>query len=103
MLAIISIMMPEIILAIEDWTKAGGAGVLIGTAALSFHVRPRMTQEIASMALNPHFTIRIESPKPWDRVEPVEFKTVITGLPGIAFDAQFRREDDPVLFERVFA
>ncbi len=69
------------------------------------------------MALNPPFTIRIEKPevalaetmaemRAWfdkHRVQPVEFKIAMTGLPGIAFDLRFRTEDEAVLFERVFA
>ena len=38
-------MMPEVISAIRDWAKADAGGVLIEGAALSFHVRPRMTQD----------------------------------------------------------
>src|SRR5207302_5181527 len=41
-----SIMMPELISALRDWTEAAGGGVLVGTAALSFHVRPRMSRDI---------------------------------------------------------
>jgi hypothetical protein len=69
------------------------------------------------MALNPPFAIRIEKPeaalaetmaamRSWldkHRVEPVEFKIATAGMKGIAFDAQFRSEDEAVLFERVFA
>jgi hypothetical protein len=68
------------------------------------------------VALNPAFTIRIEKPevalaetmnamRSWldkHRVQPVEFKIAMTGTPGIAFDIQFRSEDEAVLFERVF-
>ena len=56
------------------------------------------------MALNPPFTIRVEKPevalaetmnamRTWldkHRVQPVEFKIAMTGMPGIAFDIQFR-------------
>jgi len=69
------------------------------------------------MALNPPFTIRIETPETalaetmkemriWldkHRVQPVEFKMATTGLPRIAFDIQFRSEDEAYLFERQFA
>lgn len=41
-----SIMLPQVILALGDWRRAGVGGVLIDTAALSFHVRPRMAQEL---------------------------------------------------------
>lgn len=41
-----SIMLPQVIETLRDWARAGHGGVLIGTAALSFHVRPRMTQEL---------------------------------------------------------
>jgi len=46
-----STMLPEIILALQDWTTIGSGGVLVGTAALSFHVRPRMTQELQFLCL----------------------------------------------------
>jgi hypothetical protein len=69
------------------------------------------------MALVPPFTIRIEKPgtalaetmnemRAWlDKhgVQPVEFKIAMTGIPGIAFDVQFRSEDEAVQFEQVFA
>jgi hypothetical protein len=69
------------------------------------------------VVLNSPFTIRIEKPevaslaetmnamRSWldkHRVQPVEFKIAMTGMPGIAFDIQFRSEDEAVLFERVF-
>jgi hypothetical protein len=68
------------------------------------------------VALNPSFTIRIEMPevalaetmnamRSWldkHKVQPVEFKIAMTGTPGIAFDIQFRSEDEAALFERVF-
>src|ERR1700687_4611122 len=41
-----SIMMPELTSALRNWMETGGSGVLIGAAALSFHVRPRMTQDV---------------------------------------------------------
>jgi hypothetical protein len=69
------------------------------------------------MALGPRFTIRVEKPeaalaeimnemRTWldkNGVRPVEFKIVMTGMPGIAFDVQFRSEDEAALFEQVFA
>ena len=69
------------------------------------------------MALDPPFTIRIETPETalaqtmnamriWlDRheVQPIEFKIAMTGFPGIAIDLRFRSEDEAVLFERIFA
>jgi hypothetical protein len=69
------------------------------------------------MALDPPFTIRIEKPetaladtmaemREWldkHRVQPVLFKIAMTGFPGIAFDIQFRSEDEAHLFERQFA
>jgi hypothetical protein len=69
------------------------------------------------MAVDPPFTIRIEKPetalaetmnemRTWldsHRVQPVEFKIAMTGIPGIVFDVQFQTEDEAVLFERVFA
>jgi hypothetical protein len=69
------------------------------------------------MALNPPFTVRVEKPetmlasemngmRAWldnHRVKPVEFKIAMTGMPGIVFDIRFRREEEAILFERVFA
>jgi len=69
------------------------------------------------MALDPPFTIRIETPETalaqtmnamriWlDRheVQPVEFKIAMTGFPGIAIDLRFGSEEEAVLFERIFA
>ena len=69
------------------------------------------------MALDPPFTIRIEKPetaladamaemREWldkHRVQPVLFKIAMTGFPGIAFDIQFRSEDEAHLFERQFS
>jgi hypothetical protein len=69
------------------------------------------------MALDPPFTIRIEKPetalaetmnamRAWldeHKVEPVEFKIAMTGFPGIAIDLRFRREEEAILFERIFA
>jgi hypothetical protein len=70
----------------------------------------------AQMALDPPFTIRIEKSeaalaetmaemRSWldkHRVEPVEFKIALTGIPGIAFAVRFRSEDEAALFERTF-
>jgi len=47
-----SIMMPQVISAVRDWTKADAGGVLIGGAALSFHVRPRMTQDLNFLVID---------------------------------------------------
>ena len=69
------------------------------------------------MALDPPFTIRIETPETalaqtmnamriWlDRheVQPIEFKIAMTGFPGIAIDLRFGSEEEAVLFERIFA
>ena len=69
------------------------------------------------MALKSPFLIRIEKPevalaetmaemRSWldkHKVQPVEFKIAMTGLPGIAFDIQFRTEDEAILFKRAFA
>jgi hypothetical protein len=68
------------------------------------------------MALDPPFTIR-EKPetaladamaemREWldkHRVQPLAFKIAMKELPGIAFDIQFRSEDEAHLFERQFA
>ena len=69
------------------------------------------------MAPTRPFTIRIEKPeaalaetmnemRSWldkHQVEPVEFKIAMTGFPGIAFDVQFKNEEEAVLSERMFA
>ena len=69
------------------------------------------------MALNHPFTIRVEKSEvaladtmnemwAWldeQGFQPIEFKIAMTGMPGIAFDVQFRSEDEAVLFEQVFA
>jgi hypothetical protein len=69
------------------------------------------------MAFDPALTIRIEKPegtladtmnemRSWldeHGVQPVEFKIAMTGMPIIAFEIQFRSEDDAVLFAQVFA
>ena len=47
-----SLIMPELITALRHWIRAGGGGVLIGAAALSFHVRPRMTQDVDFLFLD---------------------------------------------------
>jgi len=68
------------------------------------------------MALNPPVMIRIKKPedalaetmaemRAWfdkHRIQPAVFKIAMTGMPGIAFDVQFRSEDEAALFERVF-
>ena len=42
-----SIMLPEVILALKAWMDGSLAnGILIGTCALSYHSRPRMTDNI---------------------------------------------------------
>jgi hypothetical protein len=69
------------------------------------------------MALDPPFTIRIEKPevalaetmaemRTWfdkHRVEPIQFIIAMTGMPGIVFDLQFRREDEALEFQQMFA
>ena len=69
------------------------------------------------MARNPPFTIRIEKPenalaetmnemRSWldkHQVQPVEFKIAMTGFPGIAFDVQFKSEEEAIRFEKIFA
>jgi hypothetical protein len=37
------------------------------------------------------------------QVQPVEFKIAMTGFPGIAFDVQFKSEEEAILFEKIFA
>jgi hypothetical protein len=48
-----SIMMPEVIAALRDWANSGSGGVLIGALGLSYHVRPRFTQDIDFLFLEP--------------------------------------------------
>ncbi len=67
-----SIMMPEVISALRDWAKVGAGGVLVGTAALCFHVRPRMTQELEFLFLA---EIDVPSILPgFDRIRPALFR-----------------------------
>jgi hypothetical protein len=69
------------------------------------------------MTLNPPFTVRVEKHETmladvmnemlaWlddHLLKPVEFKIAMTGVPGIAFDIRFQREEEARLFERAFA
>jgi hypothetical protein len=48
-----SIMMPELIAALREWANSGSGGVLIGGLGLSYHVRPRFTQDIDFLFLEP--------------------------------------------------
>jgi len=41
-----SAMMPELAAALRDWAQANTKSVLIGGLGLSYHVRPRMTQDL---------------------------------------------------------
>jgi len=45
-------MLPEIIQALKDWKKIQNDGVLIGGVALSYYVKPRMTQDLDVLFLN---------------------------------------------------
>ena len=50
-----SVLYPEVIAALNDW-KAGGwrpSSILIGGVALSFHAKPRTTQDIDILFLTP--------------------------------------------------
>lgn len=47
-----STMMPELTAALRDWQRAHTKGVLIGGLALSYHVRPRMTQDLDFLFLS---------------------------------------------------
>lgn len=47
-----SIMMPELVSTLKDWKKIDAKAVLIGGLALSYHVRPRMTQDLDFMFLS---------------------------------------------------
>jgi len=48
-----SVMNPELIVALRDWEKSTGSGVLIGGLALSLHCKPRYTQDIDFLFLEP--------------------------------------------------
>jgi len=41
-----SVVANEVLLALQDWTKISSNGVLIGGLALSYHIKPRHTQDI---------------------------------------------------------
>ena len=71
-------MLPEVILALGGWIKAHGGGVLIGTVAHSFHVRPRLTQELDFLFVD-------TAPIPgtvsgFDRISPAMFRHSRTGV-----------------------
>jgi len=46
-----SIMMPEVIVALRDWANSTASGVLIGALGLSYHCKPRYTQDIDFLLL----------------------------------------------------
>ena len=48
-----SVMMPEVIVALRDWAKSTASGVLIGALGLSYHCKPRFTQDIDFLFLEP--------------------------------------------------
>ncbi len=73
-----SIMMPELISALRDWTEAAGGGVLVGTAALSFHVRPRMSHDIDFLFID---DADIPTAIPgFSRISPVRLRHNRTGV-----------------------
>jgi hypothetical protein len=73
-----SLMMPELISALTNWSRAGRGGVLIGGAALSFHVRPRMTQDIDILFLG---DTRIPETVPgFSRISRAMFRHEQTGV-----------------------
>jgi hypothetical protein len=47
-----SVMMPEIVIALRDWSEARAGGVLIGALGLSYYARPRMTQDVDFLFLH---------------------------------------------------
>lgn len=47
-----SVMLPEVIMALKDWAKVNAGGVLIGGVGLSYHIRPRMTQDLDFLFMN---------------------------------------------------
>jgi hypothetical protein len=48
-----SVMNPEVIIALRDWAKSTASGVLVGALGLSFHCKPRYTQDIDFLLLEP--------------------------------------------------
>ena len=73
-----SIMLPEVILALRDWIRADQAGVLIGAAALSFHVRPRSTQDIDLLFLDA--AAIPDTVSGFNRISPALFRHDRTGV-----------------------
>ena len=47
-----SIMMPELIQALHDWSLINPSNVLIGGLGLSYHARPRMTQDFDFLVMS---------------------------------------------------
>ena len=47
-----SAMAPALVDALKDWQKANTNSVLIGGMGLSYHVRPRMTQDLDFLFLS---------------------------------------------------
>jgi hypothetical protein len=73
-----SIMIHELIVALRDWTKADAGGALIGAVALSFHVRPRMTQDLDFLFLDE--TSAPDQVSGFSRITPVLFRHDRTGV-----------------------
>ena len=59
-------------------TKSGGGGVLIGAVALSFHVRPRMTQDMDFLFLEE--TDIPDAVTGFRRIRPIQFQRDRTGV-----------------------
>jgi len=47
-----SIVVPEVISALTDWTNINASGTLIGGLALSFYIKPRHTQDVDLLYLS---------------------------------------------------
>jgi len=47
-----SVVVSEVLQALQDWSKSSKNGVLIGGLALSYHIKPRHTQDIDMIYLS---------------------------------------------------
>jgi hypothetical protein len=73
-----SIMAHEVIAALRHWAKAGAGGILIGAVALSYHVRPRFTQDLDFLFLD-EAAIPDAAPG-FNRISPTLFRHDATGI-----------------------
>ena len=54
-----SVMNPELIVALQDWSKSTVSGVLIGGLALSFHCKPHYTGDIDCLFPEPSGVLNV--------------------------------------------